>query len=92
MDQQQSIDLFLKGKIAWNKWAERLLRRKKKLVESGRWQVTTNFDFEKGYFATEGHNKESREWLRRAMDFRSDWVLGFESWQGQFFFFTFFFF
>lgn len=67
MNQQKSIYLYLKGKTAWNIWAVRLLRRKQKLIKMGKWDITTEFDFEKNYFHTRGLNEVTQAWLDRAM-------------------------
>lgn len=66
MDQQKSIHLFLKGAEAWNQWARRLLKRKRQLISKGLWQVSSEFDWETGYFRTIGLNEESQIWLERS--------------------------
>lgn len=66
MNQEKSINLFLQGKDAWNIWAERLLRRKKKLIDAGEWFMNREFDFEAGYYRTVGLNDATASWLDRA--------------------------
>lgn len=67
MNQQKSIYLYLKGKTAWNIWAIRLLRRKQKLIKLGKWDITTEFDFEKNCYHTRGLNEVTQAWLDRAL-------------------------
>jgi hypothetical protein len=38
MTRDETIALFLKGKDAWNAWAEDMLAQRKALEESGQWQ------------------------------------------------------
>jgi hypothetical protein len=66
MNKQKSIYLYLKGKKAWNIWAIRLLRRKQTLIKMGKWDITTEFDFEKNCYNTRGLNEVTQAWLDRA--------------------------
>lgn len=66
MNKQKSIYLYLKGKKAWNIWAIRLLRRKQTLIKMGKWDITTEFDFEKNCYHTRGLNEVTQAWLDRA--------------------------
>lgn len=66
MNQRQSIDLILQGKGRWNHWVERLLKRQLKLIKAGKWNVSREYDFKKGYYRTIGNNPQCQRWLERA--------------------------
>lgn len=72
MNQQQSIDLFLKGREAWNEWAETMLREKAELEKAGKWQVTKEWKLNIEHNRSKSTIPETQKWLDRAfVDFSS---------------------
>ena len=57
MNKEETWELFLKGKDAWNAWAEEMLAKRKQLEETGEWAVELNGS---------GANRASTEWLASA--------------------------
>ena len=61
MDQKQSLELFQRGRDAWNSWADEMIAERRVLEESGVWE-TNRFLW----------NKETRKWHEKAKaDFRN---------------------
>jgi len=61
MDQQQSIELWLKGKEAWNKWAKGMLVERKKLEDSGEWSAEVDMLAPLGE-----QNEKTHAWIEKA--------------------------
>jgi len=73
MNRDQSVELWLKGKDAWNEWAEKLLAEKQNLIDAGDWQAEKQFGF---FDPLVGKNEKTKDWFARAnTDFSSLWVL-----------------
>jgi hypothetical protein len=43
MNWDETVDLFLKGKEAWNAWAEDMLAKRKTLEADGRWAAEKDY-------------------------------------------------
>ena len=61
MNRDETIELWLEGKEAWNEWANEMLARRKALEEAGVWEVSPN-----GLGILMGNNQFSRDWLDEA--------------------------
>ncbi|GAA6213218.1 hypothetical protein NBRC116602_29590 [Hyphomicrobiales bacterium 4NK60-0047b] len=67
---QKHLDRFLQGREIWNKWARKKLEDKKKLLNSGKWEVDnvlvlTGDKAGKNY--TKSSNPETQEWLEECL-------------------------
>jgi len=65
MSVEQTLTRWSTGKESWNAWAEALLERKEKLLDSGEWAANP---------FGEGENAATREWLEEARADFSDQV------------------
>ncbi len=61
MTRDETIALFLKGKDAWNAWAEDMLAQRKALEDSGQWQISPGNSVEHAR-----SNPETANWLALA--------------------------
>lgn len=57
MNREETLALYEQGVEAWNKWANEMLKEKKRLEEAGEWEVDEN---------GEPFNQKTKEWFNRA--------------------------
>jgi Pentapeptide repeats (9 copies) len=62
MDRDETVELFLEGREAWNAWARALLAERKALEEAGSWKLRLKYAGER----EEGENRETQTWLDEA--------------------------
>lgn len=61
MTRDETVALFLKGREAWNKWANELLTEKKQLQETGVWAEGSDL-----FGEVEPQSEETRSWVGSA--------------------------
>ncbi len=68
MNKQESIELFRKGKDAWNKWAQGLLAEKQGIIHSlgGNWPVKDDWDNDINNCLIISDNPTVQSWLDKA--------------------------
>ena len=59
MNQNESVELFLEGREAWNAWAERMLAERRAMEESGRWTAERDLAGN-----LQAQNQETTIWMR----------------------------
>jgi hypothetical protein len=62
MNRDATVELFLKGREAWNAWAEGLLAERKALEDAGTWKLRREYYWDR----EKGENLETRTWLDKA--------------------------
>jgi uncharacterized protein YjbI with pentapeptide repeats len=76
MDQKESLELFAKGKDAWNAWADEMLAKKADMEKAGIWRANPKLDSEWGCHRENGENPETQVWLDAARSVFSGLPLG----------------
>ncbi len=64
MNRDETVELFLKGREAWNAWAEGLLAEREAMEAAGTWKSHRRLEFP--WWREEGQNLETEAWLNRA--------------------------
>jgi hypothetical protein len=62
MNRDETAELFLQGREAWNAWAEGLLAERKALEAAGTWKSRREWPWE----PEKGENPETQAWLDKA--------------------------
>jgi hypothetical protein len=62
MNQDETVELFLKGREAWNEWANALLAERKAMEEAGAWKSSREYSWK----PEKGENPETQAWLEKA--------------------------
>ena len=68
MTRDETVALFLRGREAWNEWAEKMLTERKMLEADGRWsvRVATLNEIAGGKFSWVPKNDDTRAWIENA--------------------------
>lgn len=67
MNREETLALYEQGVEAWNKWANEMLEERKRLEETGEWEIYKSF---LGFMSPK--NEQTRQWLNNASAYFSD--------------------
>lgn len=63
MNQKETLELFSKGREAWNTWANEMLAKKEVLEKAAEWKLRRAIDFSSGGHGESGDNNKTKIWL-----------------------------